>query len=103
MAEYATEHLTAYTGGSTLVDHDFLLRVVANIDSLPRWLLEAKPALMELSDEYRALRRKVIAKASREPTPERHREGPDQREADRPDPNVNTFDPAAEGVGRRRR
>lgn len=38
-----------------------------------------------------------------EPTPERHRDGPDQREADLPDPNVNTFDPAAEGVGRRRR
>ncbi len=28
---------------------------------------------------------------------ERHRDGPDQREADLPDPMVNTFDPKEDG------
>jgi hypothetical protein len=36
-------------------------------------------------------------------TPERHRDGPDQADADQADPNENTFDPAADDDERQRR
>jgi hypothetical protein len=51
---------------------------------------------VEQEVECRASAQEGLRRSCGCPTPERHRDGPDQGEADLPDPNANTFDAKAD-------
>jgi len=60
---YGTENMTPYAGGSVLVSFDLMAELSDTIDGMGR---NISPILIKFTDEFREMRRKVIAKHSRD-------------------------------------
>jgi len=62
MSKYSTENLTPYAGGSTLVSHELLTQVIAEIDSMHPWSRDVYPALVKLRNEFHTVQGRLDAR-----------------------------------------